>query len=270
MFEQLQKASIYIQSLYNPQPEIGIVLGTGLGKLAEEIEIEAVLDYDEIPYFPTSTVETHLGKLLLGKLAGKHVVVMSGRVHFYEGFTMEEVVFPLRVMKLLGVKQIFLSNAAGGLNPAFQMSDLMLIEDHIDMMKSNPLIGANIEELGTRFPDMSEPYDRNLLDLARKVAKENGIKTHEGVYVGVTGPNLETRAEYRMLRMIGADVVGMSTIPEVIACRHMGVPVFAASVVTDLCDPNNLKPVTLAEVIAAAEKAEPHLAILFKEMIRRL
>ncbi len=270
MFEQLQKASIYIQSYYNPQPEIGIVLGTGLGKLAEEIEIEAVLDYDEIPYFPTSSVETHLGKLLLGKLAGKRVIVMSGRVHFYEGFTMEEVVFPLRVMKLLGVKQIFLSNAAGGLNPAFQMSDLMLIEDHIDMMKSNPLIGANIEELGTRFPDMSEPYDRNLLALARKVAKENNIKTHEGVYVGVTGPNLETRAEYRMLRMIGADVVGMSTIPEVIACCHMGVPVFAASVVTDLCDPNNLKPITLAEVIAAAEKAEPNLAILFKEMIRAL
>ncbi len=270
MFEQLQKASIYIQSYYNPKPEIGIVLGTGLGKLADEIDIEAVLDYDEIPYFPTSTVETHLGKLLLGKLAGKRVIVMSGRVHFYEGFTMEEVVFPLRVMKLLGVKQIFLSNATGGLNPAFQMSDLMLIEDHIDMMKSNPLIGANIEELGTRFPDMSEPYDRNLLALARKVAKENNIKTHEGVYVGVTGPNLETRAEYRMLRMIGADVVGMSTIPEVIACRHMGVPVFAASVVTDLCDPNNLKPVTLAEVIAAAEKAEPHLATLFREMIRAL
>ncbi len=270
MLPQIRGAAHYIQGQYPTVPEVGIILGTGLGALAAEVEVEKVLPYESIPHFPLSTVEGHSGRLILGKLMGRPVVVMQGRFHYYEGYSLAQVTFPVRVMKLLGIKHLLVSNAAGALNPAYGLSDLMVLNDHINLQPDNPLRGHNLDELGPRFPDMSEPYCRHLIGQAREVAAELGLRTHEGVYVSVPGPNLETRAEYRMLRSLGADAVGMSTVPEVIVARHMGLPVFAVSVLTDLCDPDHLEPVTLEKVLAAAAKAEPHLAALVKGLVARL
>ncbi len=250
-------------------PEFGIILGTGLGALVNEVEVTHSLSYADLPHFPVSTVESHAGKLLFGLLAGRRVVVMQGRFHFYEGYSMEQVVFPVRVMKLLGIQKLFVSNAAGGLNPAFGMSDLMVITDHINLLPGNPLIGKNINELGPRFPDMSDVYDEQMIGQAKAIAEEAGFNVHEGVYVSAPGPMLETKAEYKFLRIIGADAVGMSTVPEVIAARHMSLPVFALSVITDMCTPEHLKKVVLADIMAAAAKAEPRMTHLIKELVRQ-
>jgi len=270
MYENLQEAVHYIQKNYPFDPEVGIVLGTGLGDLAKEVIVVHEIPYHAIPFFPNSTVESHAGKLILGKISGKKVAVLQGRIHFYEGFSMQEVVFPIRILHLLGIKNLLLSNAAGALNPDFGLSDLMLIEDHIDFLSENPLIGRNIDQIGTRFPDMFEPYSQKLIELAHQVAQENDLQLKEGVYVAVKGPNLETRAEYKMFRSFGADAIGMSTVPEVIAAVHANLPVLAVSVMTDLCSPNNLKPVTLSHVLKAAADAEPKLALLFREIVKRL
>lgn len=243
-------------------PDALLILGTGLGQLAKEIDAEIEIPYQEIPHFPLSTVESHAGKLIFGKLGGKNVVAMQGRFHYYEGYTMQQIVFPVRVAKALGAPTLIVSNACGGLNPEYKPSDLMLIHDHINLLGDNPLIGPNDEQLGPRFPDMSEPYTKSLLSLAQKTADSLGISVHQGVYTALSGPMLETRAEYRYLRMLGADVVGMSTIPEVISAVHMGMKVLGISVITDECIPETLKPVQLEDVIAAAAKAEPNLTRL--------
>ncbi|MCK9279467.1 MAG: purine-nucleoside phosphorylase [Melioribacteraceae bacterium] len=250
--------------------EIGIVLGTGLGGLVNEIEIEHQFDYEELPHFPLSTVESHRGKLIFGKISGKNVVAMQGRFHYYEGYTMQEITYPIRVMKFLGVKTLVVSNACGGMNPLYKRGDLMLMVDHINLLGDNPLIGKNEDELGPRFPDMSEPYSLDLIDIAEEVALENKIKIQKGVYVAVPGPNLETKAEYRFLRATGADVVGMSTVPENIAANHMGMKVLGVSIITDECFPETLRPVDVKEIIEIAMKAEPKLTLLMKEVIKRL
>ncbi len=271
MHQQILHAADYLRSLLNGfRPETGVILGTGLGSLADEIKIHREVSYSRIPGFVTSTVESHAGRLIFGYLEEKPVVCMQGRFHYYEGYSMAQVTFPVRVMKALGIRQLMISNAAGGMNPAFTEGHLMIIEDHISLfLPENPLIGAPAE--GDRFPDMSEPYDRTLMDKALEVALEKGISgIHKGVYVGVTGPNLETRAEYRMLRMLGADVVGMSTVPEVIVARQLSLPVFAVSVITDMCIPETLKVAQLSHILAAAKKAEPSLSLLFRGVISKL
>lgn len=271
--KQIDEAVGYIRKHTRMRPSIGIILGTGLGGLVKEIKREVVLDYEEIPHFPVSTVESHHGKFIFGTLAGKKVVAMQGRFHFYEGYTMQQITFPVRVMSSkvgLGVKTLLVSNAAGGMNPQFNRGDIMIMNDHINMLGDNPLIGANDEELGPRFPDMSEPYSRELIALAEQVALDLKIKVQKGSYVAVTGPNLETRAEYRFLRGIGADAVGMSTVPEDIAAIHMGMKVLGFSIITDECFPDALHPVTVEEVIAVANKTEPRLTKLMKEVVRRL
>lgn len=250
--------------------EVGIILGTGLGGLVKDIEIEQTIDYGDIPHFPLSTVESHHGKLIFGKLSGKNVVVMQGRFHYYEGYSMKQITYPVRVMKFLGVKTLLLSNACGGMNPIYQRGDLMIMNDHINLLGDNPLIGKNEDELGPRFPDMSEPYSKRLIDLAEDAALKNGIKVHKGVYVAVPGPNLETRAEYRFLRDIGADVVGMSSIPEDIVAVHMGMEVFGLSIITDECFPDSLKPVVVEEIIEAANQAEPKMTTIMKELVNAL
>ena len=264
---QIQQAADYIKSHTGIQPEAGIILGTGLHGLVSEVVVADVIDYSTIPHFPVSTVETHTGKLILGHMGKRPVVVMQGRFHYYEGYSMQQVTMPVQVMKLLGVRQLFVSNASGGLNPAYKKGDLMVIADHINLLPENPLRGKNIDALGVRFPDMSEAYDRRLIEQARKVAAEQGLQIREGVYVAVQGPNLETPAEYRFLRIIGADAVGMSTVPEVIVARQMGMPVFAISVVTDLCYPGAIGKVEIKDIIAAAQKAEPDLKKLIKGML---
>lgn len=248
-------------------PQYGIVLGTGLGKLADEIEIEFEFPYKQIPNFVEATVEFHESRLIFGKISGKNVVCMQGRFHYYEGYSMAQITFPIRVMKLLGIDCLLISNAAGGLNPTFQESDLMIINDHISQfLPSNPLLGDNI--LGDRFPDMSEPYSLKLIAKAKKIAQKYGIESlKEGVYVSVTGPQLETKAEYRMMRLIGADAVGMSTVPEVIVARQMNIPVFGISVITDLCIPETLQVAEISKIIANAAKAEPVMTLIFKELI---
>jgi purine-nucleoside phosphorylase len=250
--------------------EVGIILGTGLGGLVKDIEIEHEFDYAELPHFPLSTVESHHGKLIFGKIAGKNVVAMQGRFHYYEGYTMQQITYPVRVMKFLGVKTLFVSNACGGMNPFYRRGDIMLMVDHINLLGDNPLIGKNEDELGQRFPDMSEPYDFDLIKLAEDVALKNQVKLQKGVYVAVPGPNLETRAEYRFLRGIGADVVGMSTIPENIVANHMGMKVLGLSIITDECFPESLKPAVLEEIIAAANAAEPKMTLIMKEVIKAL
>jgi len=234
MLEKIKKTTEFIRSKVNFNPQIGIVLGTGLGGLVKEIEIKYALPYQDIPNFPISTVESHHGELIFGILGGKNVIAMRGRFHFYEGYNMQEVTFPIRVMKMLGVEKLMLSNACGGLNPAFEVSDLMIITDHINLLPVNPLVGKNLDELGPRFPDMSSAYDKKMISQAIEIAKKNNIKFQTGIYASVTGPNLETPAEYKFLRIIGADVVGMSTIPEVIVARQMNIPCFAISIITDL------------------------------------
>jgi purine-nucleoside phosphorylase len=270
IFQQMEEAAAYIRQKSRIRPEFGIILGTGLGALVNEVKAETVIPYENIPHFPVSTVESHSGKLILGTLSGRNVVVMQGRFHYYEGYSMKQVTFPVRVLKLLGIEKLLISNAAGALNPDFEISDLMVIEDHINLMPENPLTGKNLDELGGRFPDMFEPYSKGMLEKTHVVAARLGINLREGVYVAVSGPNLETRAEYKYLRMIGADAVGMSTVPENIVARQMDLPVLAISVMTDLCAPEKLKPVSIAEVLAAAAKAEPNLTCLFKELIKEL
>jgi purine-nucleoside phosphorylase len=267
---QLYEAVAYIQSrAADFQPDTGIILGTGLGTLAHEVEVEHEISYADIPHFPLSTVESHAGRLLLGRLSGQRVAVLQGRFHYYEGYSMAQIVLPVRVLKLLGIRQLFISNAAGGLHPDYQLADLMLIDDHINLQPSNPLIGPNLNELGPRFPDMYAAYDRALLARAEAATQQLGLaaRTRRGVYVSVPGPMLETPAEYRYLRLMGADAVGMSTVPEVIAARHLDLPVLAISVITDLCAPDQLKPVVIQEILAAAAAAEPQLAALIKAVL---
>ncbi|WP_375417375.1 purine-nucleoside phosphorylase [uncultured Hymenobacter sp.] len=266
----LEEAVSYIQTCApNFQPATGIILGTGLGALAQEVDVAHEISYADIPHFPVSTVESHAGRLLLGHLSGQPVAVLQGRFHYYEGYSMEQVVRPVRVLKLLGIKQLLVSNAAGGLNPGYALSDLMLIDDHINLQPTNPLIGPNLDALGPRFPDMHQPYDPTLLARAEAAAERLGLlaQVRRGVYASVPGPMLETPAEYRYLRLIGADAVGMSTVPEVIAARHLSLPVLAISVITDLCAPGQLKPVVIQEILAAAAAAEPRLTALIKAVL---
>src|SRR3569833_1539016 len=271
MLESIQLTTSYIKNrIGNFEPEVGIILGTGLGGLVSEIEVEKQLMYSNIPDFPISTLEFHSGKLIFGTLAGKKVVAMQGRLHYYEGYTMQQITFPVRVMKMLGIKTLFVSNASGSLNANIKKGDLMVIADHINLQHLNPLIGRNEEDLGPRFPDMSEPYQRALIKKALGIAQEYNITCHKGVYVAVTGPNLETRAEYRYLRIIGGDAVGMSTVPEVIVANHMGLPVFAISVLTDEGFPDELKPVSLDEILAVAHEAEPKMTLILKKLIAGL
>lgn len=260
----------YIRTKTDIEPEIAIILGTGLGGLAKEIDIELEIPYEEIPRFPLSTVESHTGKLLCGTLSGKKVVAMQGRFHYYEGYTMRRITFPVRVMKFLGAEKLIISNACGSLNPYFSKGNIMIIDDHINLLGDNPLIGVNEEELGPRFPDMSQPYSKSLIEIAERKALENNIKLFKGVYAAMSGPSLETRAEYRFLRNAGADVIGMSTIPENIVARHMGMKVLGLSIITDECYPDALKPVGIDEILSTAAKAEPGLSLLVKETLKEL
>lgn len=270
LLQQLNETAAFLKVQYPHRPSIGVVLGSGLGNFTDEIEVEKEVPYAAIPHFPVSTVVGHKGKLVFGKLSGKTVVVMSGRFHFYEGYSAQEVVFPIRVMKLLGVETILLSNAAGAVNPSYKVGDLMIINDHISLFTPNPLIGKNFEELGPRFPDMSEPYKKSLIEKVKAIAAKNNIALKEGVYVSVTGPTFETPAEYYLIKVIGADVVGMSTVQESIAAHHAGINVFAISVVTDLAVRDEHNPITHEEVLQAAREAEPKLALLFKELLSNL
>jgi purine-nucleoside phosphorylase len=268
--DHIREAATFLQSRGVEAPVAGIVLGTGLGRLADHITDPVVLAYEDIPHFPLSTVEFHSGKLIYGRLEDVPVVAMQGRFHPYEGYPLPWVTFPVRVLKVLGVQQLFLSNAAGGMNPAMKKGDLMLLIDHINLLPGNPLTGPNNDELGPRFPDMSAAYDRDLNARIRRAAAEEGITLQEGVYVAVSGPCLETRAEYRFLRAIGADAVGMSTVPEVIVANHMGLPCAALSVITDECDPDHLMPVNIEEIIAVAGKAEDKLITIMLNVIRAM
>ena len=267
---QVQAAAEAVRAVTTMTPRLGMILGTGLGKLAEEIDVQDDIPYDDLPHFPISTVESHHGRLLFGTLRGIPVVAMQGRFHLYEGYTPQQVTFPVRVLATLGVETLLISNACGGMNPHHRRGDLMLITDHINLQGLNPLVGPNVDAWGPRFPDMSEPYDLDLRQMAEQKALDLGIKLHQGVYVAVTGPNLETRAEYRFLRNIGADVVGMSTVPEVIVARHMDLRVMAVSVITDECFPDALEPVTLEHVLAAAAEAEPKLTALMAAVVEAL
>ena len=266
MLNQIKETANFLKEKINSNPEAGIILGTGLGGLVQEIEIENSISYENIPNFPVSTVEGHSGRLIFGKLGGKSVVAMQGRFHFYEGYPMEKVTFPVRVMKFLGIKNLIVSNASGGVNPDFEIGDLMILTDHINLIP-NPLIGHNDNELGPRFPDMSEPYCLNMIAKAEKIAFDNNIKVQKGIYVAVTGSTLETPAEYLYFRIIGGDTVGMSTVPEVVVARHMDIPCFAISVITDLGVPGKIKKVTHEDVQEVAEVTEPKLTLIIKELI---
>ncbi len=267
MLGKIKECSDFIKSRIKFDADTAIILGTGLGKLAEEIVMQDFLSYKDIPHFPVSTVEGHSGRLIFGKLGNKNVIAMQGRFHFYEGYSMEEVTFPIRVFKLLGIKRLFISNASGGMNPSFDVGDIMIITDHINMFPEHPLRGKNFEEFGPRFPDMSEAYSKDLIEKAEKVATEKGIKTQKGVYVGVSGPTYETPAEYRFFRTIGGDAVGMSTVPEVIAARHMDMVCFGISIITDSGAPGKLKEITHQEVQRVGEKAQPMIAEIIRGII---
>jgi purine-nucleoside phosphorylase len=266
----LQKTADFIKKLYPHEPLAGIVLGSGIGNLSKEIEIEYLLDYSSIPGFPVSTVKGHSGQLIFGKLEGKRIVAMAGRFHYYEGYAAEQVVFPVRLMKFLGVRTLFLSNAAGGMNPAFKVGDLMIITDHISLFIVNPLIGPNDDKHGPRFPDMSEPYKKQLIQKAKDVAAKKGIDVKEGIYAGVTGPTFETHAEYRFLHLAGADAVGMSTVQETIAAVHQGLDVFAMSIITDMGIRETDNVITHEEVLHEARLAEPKLTAIFKGLLASL
>ena len=270
MLKSLQDTTEFLQARGFEDPEIGIILGTGLGKLIDEIEIISEVSYNHIPGFPTATVEFHRGKLIYGKLDDKKVVVMQGRFHLYEGYSPWDVTFPVRVMKRLGIKKLLISNAAGSLNPEFKKGEIMIIDDHINLQGGSPLAFKGVEQLGTRFTDMSAPYDQQSGRILQEIAKENGFPLHKGVYVAVVGPQLETRAEYRFLRSIGADAVGMSTVPEVIVANHLKIPIAAVSVLTDEGNPDDLKPVDIQDIIETAGKAEPQMITLFRELIKRI
>ena len=268
--QQVEQATAYIQQHLQAPVSLGIILGTGLGNLASQIQVELEIPYQDIPHFPISTVESHSGTLLIGTLAGKQVLAMKGRFHYYEGYSMKEVTFPIRVMKQLGVQTLLVSNASGGLNPKQQIGEVMVISDHINLFPENPLRGKNYEEWGPRFPDMSESYSPRLIALALQIAQERGIKLHTGTYCGVEGPNLETPAEYSYLRTIGGDAVGMSTVPEVLVACHSGMEVFGISAITDLGVAGKIHQVTLDDVLAAAAKAEPIMSQILFELVRRL
>ena len=268
--QKFDEALSYLKRVYPGTPEIGIVLGSGLGNFIDDVEIEKEVSYDQIPHFPVSTVEGHKGKLIFGNLSGKKVVCMAGRFHFYEGYDTEHVVFPVRIMKLLGIKALLLSNAAGGVNPNFKVGDLMIITDHVSFFMQNPLIGKNISGFGTRFPDMSEPYKKELIQKARNIANRLGIALREGIYYGVTGPTYETHAEYKLIHALGGDAVGMSTVQECIVANHMGLPVFAMSVITDIGIREDETRITHEEVLQAARQAEPNFAAIFREMIAEI
>jgi purine-nucleoside phosphorylase len=270
MLEQIKSTAAHIQSKISFQPEIGIILGTGLGGLVNEISIAETIEYKDIPGFPVSTVEGHSGKLIFGTLGGKKVVAMQGRFHFYEGYNMQQVTFPVRVMKVLGIQKLFLSNAAGGTHPDFEIGDLMILRDHINFFPQHPLTGKNITEFGPRFPDMSEAYSKELIAKAKTIAQKNSIKVQEGVYLGLSGPTFETPAEYRMVRILGGDAVGMSTVPEVIVARHMNLPCFAISIITDLGVEGKIVEVTHEEVQKVAAAAEKKMTLLMKELMASL
>lgn len=271
MYQALLETLQYIkQKTNNFEPEVGIVLGTGLGGLVTDIEVEYSLMYSNIPNFPISTLEFHSGKLIFGTLKGKKVIAMQGRLHYYEGYSMQQITFPMRVMKSLGIQWLLLSNAAGSLNPAFKKGDLMVINDHINLQPESPLRGRNEGDMGPRFPDMSAPYNQKLINAALEIAKAENITCHQGVYVSVTGPNLETKAEYKYLRIIGGDAVGMSTVPEVIVANHMSIPVFAISVLTDEGFPEDLQPTSLEDIIETANHAEPKMTLILSQLISAL
>lgn len=270
LVNELNETVARIREIYSPVPDCGIVLGSGLGNFLSKINVGASISYKDIPHFPTATVEGHEGRLIFGELSGKKIVAMAGRFHYYEGYTAREVVYPIRVMKMLGIKNLLLSNAAGGVNTSFSVGDLMIIKDHISMSVINPLLGPNDDELGIRFPDMSEAYSKELITKARSVGDKLKIPLKEGVYYGVTGPTFETHAEYRMIKMMGADAVGMSTVQEAIVAAHMSLPVFAISVITDMGIRQNDSVITHEEVLEAARNAEPKLTAIFKELVAKL
>ncbi|MBI4558698.1 MAG: purine-nucleoside phosphorylase [Candidatus Hydrogenedentes bacterium] len=268
--KQIGSAAKSVRKHSKIQPSIGIILGTGLNGLAAQIDSDARVSYEDIPHFPKATVHTHAGELILGRLGGKDVIALSGRLHAYEGYTLQQVTFPVRVAKALGIRALIVSNAAGGLNPQFAAGDLMVITDHINFMGDNPLIGPNDDELGPRFPDMSEPYSREMVALAESVAMKKGIKLQRGVYLACPGPSLETRAEYRFMRFLGADAVGMSTVPEVIVAVHSGLKVLGFSAITDECSPDALKPVNIEKIIAIANRIEPRLTEIVAACVERM
>lgn len=270
LFDKISEAVTAIRKVWDHAPRAGIILGTGLGGLVEDIEVQATIDYAEIPHFPTSTATSHRGRLVCGMLQGVPVVAMEGRFHMYEGYPLKQITLPVRVFKALGAELMVVSNACGGLNPYYQSGDIMVIDDQINLLGDNPLIGINDDRLGPRFPDMCEPYDLQLVDRTLEVARRENIRAHRGVFVAVSGPNLETRAEYRFLRMIGADVVGMSTVPETIVAVHAGLKVVGLSVITDMCLPDALHPVNVEEIIATANRAEPDLRKLVRGVVNTL
>lgn len=270
IIQQLHETTAFIKNNYPHIPRAGIVLGSGLGNFVQEMTVEKEIAYNDIPHFPVSTVEGHQGKMIFGGLGGKKVVVMAGRFHFYEGYSPEQVAFPIRVMKQLGIQHLLISNAAGGVNPAFKVGDLMIINDHISLSTVNPLIGKNYSALGPRFPDMSEPYKKEFIQKARQIGRALNIPLHEGVYFGVTGPTFETRAEYKMIQLLGGDAVGMSTVQEVIIAGHMQLPVFAISVITDIGIREEDNVITHEEVLQAAKEAEPKLTAIFKQLVAAL
>jgi len=267
MLNNIQETKTYLESKIHIKPEIGIVLGTGLGGLVNEIDIHQRIPYESIPNFPTSTVDGHSGQMIFGTMSGRNIVAMQGRFHYYEGYSMQEITFPIRVMKFLGINLLILSNASGGVNPDFEVGDIMVIDDHINLLKDNPLIGKNDDEIGTRFPDMGHAYDQDLIEKALSIAKSNNIKLRRGVYAAVSGPTYETPAEYRYIRTIGADAVGMSTVPEVIVARHMGLKCFAVSVISDLGVPGKIVEISHKHVIDAASAVEPIMTRIIKEII---
>ena len=270
LYDQIQEAKKAVEARWRGKPKVGIILGTGLGGLTEDIQADVSLPYGDIPHFPTPTVVTHAGRLVCGTLGGKSVMAMEGRFHFYEGYSLKQITFPVRAMKALGCDVLIVSNACGGMNPQWRKGDLMIIEDHINLMGDNPLIGKNDDRLGIRFPDMCHPYDEKLIELAQRIALEEKIVAHKGVFVAVPGPNLETRAEYRFLRQIGADVVGMSTVPEVIVGVHANLRILGLSVITDMCLPDALEPAVLSEIIAVANAAEKKLRVLVRRVVAEL
>jgi len=266
MLKTIKETVSYIKSKIDLQPEIGIILGTGLGGMVKEIEIDTVLEYEDIPNFPVSTVESHHGKMIFGKMNGKKIVAMQGRFHYYEGYSPQEVTFPVRVMKYLGISHLFVSNASGGVNPDFEIGDLMILDDHINLIP-NPLIGPHDPAFGDRFPDMSETYDLTLINMALEIGRQHKLPVRKGCYVGVTGPTLETPKEYQYFRIIGGDTVGMSTVPEIIVAHQMGITCFAISIITDLGVPGKIVKVSLEDVTSVAAKAEPQMTLIMKELI---
>ncbi len=270
MYEKIKETAHYIQERSDTNPEYGVILGTGLGALVNEVKVEKTFNYSELPHFPVSTVQSHQGQLVMGELGGKQIVALQGRFHYYEGYSMQALTFPVRVMKLLGIKGLFLSNACGSVNPEMKTGDMMILNDHINLLPDSPLRGENIDELGDRFPDMSEPYKKDWIQKAVRIAEENDMKIHTGVYASIQGPNLETQAEYKWIRTIGADTIGMSTIPEVLVANQMHVPCFAMSAITDEGFHEVLEPVTLEDVIAAANDIEPRMTFIMKHLIRMI